>query len=78
MPGEDLAPVHHYCREPYPHHRQRVVSVSGGNAAAGAALEMALGLPGRNGLPEFNYSHLSKVQMTSEFHRLASIRPWGL
>jgi bacillithiol disulfide reductase len=40
VPGEDLPHVHHYYKEPYPHYRQRVVIVGGGNSAAEAALEM--------------------------------------
>jgi thioredoxin reductase (NADPH) len=40
VPGEDLAHVHHYYREPHPFYRQRVVIVGGGNSAAEWALEL--------------------------------------
>jgi thioredoxin reductase (NADPH) len=40
IPGEELAHVHHYYKEPHIHYRQRVVIVGGGNSAAESALEM--------------------------------------
>ena len=40
VPGEDLPHVHHYYSEPYPHYRQRVLIVGGGNSAAESALEL--------------------------------------
>jgi len=39
VPGEDLAKVTHYYREPYPYARQKVAVVGGKNSAAKAALE---------------------------------------
>ncbi len=40
VPGEDLPWVHRRYREPYPHFRQHVVVVGGGNSAAEAALDL--------------------------------------
>jgi thioredoxin reductase (NADPH) len=40
VPGEDLAKVTHYYREPYPYVRQRVVVVGAKNSAAKAALDL--------------------------------------
>jgi thioredoxin reductase (NADPH) len=40
VPGEDLAKVHHYYREPYPFYDQDVLVVGAGNSAVEAALDM--------------------------------------
>ena len=40
VPGEDLAHVNHFYREPHPYFRQRVVIVGGKNSACEAALEL--------------------------------------
>ncbi len=40
VPGEDLAKVRHYYREPYPYFDQDVLVVGGGNSAVEAALEL--------------------------------------
>jgi thioredoxin reductase (NADPH) len=40
VPGEDLAHVSHYYREPHLYYRQRVVIVGGKNSAAEAALDI--------------------------------------
>ncbi len=40
IPGEDLAKVHHYYREPHPYYDTDVVVIGGKNSAAIAALEL--------------------------------------
>ena len=40
VPGEELAKVRHYYREPYPYFDQDVLVVGGGNSAVEAALEL--------------------------------------
>ncbi len=40
VPGEDLAKVHHYYREPYPYFDQDVLVVGAGNSAVESALEL--------------------------------------
>ena len=65
IPGEDLAHVSHYYREPHPFYRRRVVVVGGKNSAAEAALDLY-----RNG---------AKVTLVHRGERLGdSIKYWVL
>lgn len=63
VPGEDLAKVVHYYREPYPFHDQDVLVVGAGNSAVESALEMW-----RNG------SRVSMVHFLDTIDR--GVKPW--
>ncbi|MGE0159619.1 MAG: YpdA family putative bacillithiol disulfide reductase [Gemmatimonadales bacterium] len=62
VPGEDLAKVRHYYREPYPYYDSDVLVVGGGNSAVEAALELH-----RNG---------ARVTMAHFGDALDRIKPW--
>ncbi|NIP98695.1 MAG: NAD(P)-binding domain-containing protein, partial [Akkermansiaceae bacterium] len=62
-PGEELAKVLHYYREPYPFFDQDVLVVGGGNSAVESALELH-----RNG------ARVQMVHFAEKFDR--GVKPW--